>query len=61
MKEFVIGLFSGMVCVSLILTILVIVPQIEITVKYFRAIEECELNLPRTQHCKIIGVVDGKL
>lgn len=61
MKEFMIGLFAGMVGVSLVLTILVILPQIEITVKYFKAIEVCELNLPRTQHCKIIGVVDENL
>lgn len=61
MKEFVIGLFVGMIFASIFLFGIVISPQMNITVKYFRAIAECELNVPRTQHCKIIGVVDENL
>lgn len=58
MKEFMIGLFAGMIFASIFLFGIVISPQMNITAKYFKAIAECEFNLPRTQHCKIIGVVD---
>ena len=50
-------IFSAM---AFTLLIVVSIPGTKID-RYDSAIKECEKNLPRNQHCKIIAVVDDKL
>ena len=50
-----------MIFLTMFLTLVIIVniPGTKID-QYDIAIEECQKNLPRTQHCKIIAIVDDK-
>ena len=50
-----------MIFLTMFLTLVIIVniPGTKID-QYDIAIEECQKNLPRNQHCKIIAVVDDK-
>jgi hypothetical protein len=53
-SDFAIGILVGFI-------IMVIVANIFPTKEYVmvtNAITECELNVPRNQHCKIIAVID---
>lgn len=52
------GIVVGFVLGLLVSILLYIVPAAGLS-KYKKAIEECEKSLPRDQHCKVIGVVDG--
>jgi hypothetical protein len=52
--SFFIGLSVGVFGLSIMLTYLPNSPYSIVT----KAITECELNIPRNQHCKIIAVVD---
>ena len=50
-----------MIFLTMFLTLVIIVniPGTKID-QYDIAIEECQKNLPRNQHCKIIAIVDDK-
>jgi len=52
--NFFIGLSVGVLLVSIMLTYL---PNSSYSI-VTKSITECELNIPRNQHCKIIAVID---
>ena len=57
MNNFFAGLFIGAVAALLSVIALNSVSS-SIHAKYNQAIEVCELELPRNQKCKVVGVID---
>ena len=56
-EVFFTGFVVGLVVCTLFVWLIMSLPKSRIS-KYDNAIAECEQNLPRNQHCKIVGVVD---
>lgn len=50
----------GFFVASILMVLFLVLPMDKVSLKYYAAIDRCEINLPRTQFCKIVGVVDDK-
>jgi hypothetical protein len=53
-SDFAIGILVGFIIMVIVVNIFPTKEYVMVT----NAITECELNVPRNQHCKIIAVID---
>ena len=54
-KDYLAGVLTGIVGVIILASL----PSSNVS-KYRDAIDECQKNLPRNVHCKVVGVVDAE-